>query len=173
MNKVIAHVKKAFLRILPALFYFLIMFYILMISRAVTLKQYGITVPMSTAALIGALIFAKVVLVTDRIPFLNLYPKKPLIYNVTLKTTVFGSATLVFLLAEELVRFARKNGGFENAWHHMSVNFVWPAFLVRAMWVFVLVLFYCAWSELTNVLGAHKVKEIFFGSQGKTEKRQG
>jgi hypothetical protein len=84
-----------------------------------------------------------------------------------LKTMVFSLATVLFLLIEELVRLARYHGGFAAAWERLSGDFVWSIFWIRDVWIFILVLLYCAGSELTRVIGKGKVAEIFFGSRKK------
>lgn len=163
MNSIAKKIKEIFFEMLPAFIFFLIMFHLLLVTRAMILKHYGIATQSSAIAVVAALIVAKVVLIANRIPFLNLYPKRPLIYNVILKTVVFSFATMVFMLVEELARVSRKGGGFPAAWEHMTGDFVWSLFFLREAWIFVLILLYCAGSELTRIVGREKVREIFFG----------
>lgn len=163
MNKIISRVKELFLEILPAFIFFLVMFHLLLVGRVVILKRYGIPAESSAIAFVSAFIVAKVVLIANRIPFLNSYPGKPLIYNVILKTVVFSVLTMIFMLIEELVRLSGKMGGPANACSHMLEGFTWSYFLLREAWIFVLVLLYCAGAELTRVVGARRVREIFFG----------
>ncbi len=163
MNKLLGHIKKSFLNILPALIFFLLMFHMLAVSKALILKEYGIVIPSSAVAIIGSLIVAKVVLIADKLPFLNLYPKKPLIYTVAVKTFVFGIVTIIFFLLEALIHQGIKIGNFSGAWEHMNAEVDWQAFWLREAWVFVMILFYCAATELARAVGAGRVKEIFFG----------
>lgn len=165
MSKVINKVKELFFEMLPAFIFFLIMFHLLIISRVIILQHYGVeTAGYSLAvAVVSALIVAKVVLVANRIPFLNLYPKKPLIHNVVLKTVVFSFFTMLFMVIEELVRLSRKNGGFDAAWQRFTDDFSWPYFLAREAWIFVLILLYVTGAELARVIGREKVIEILLG----------
>lgn len=163
MNNILSHIKKVFLEILPAFFFFLVMFHILAVSKALVLRQYGIMLPASAAAVIGSLIVAKVVLIADRLPFLNLYPRKPLIYNIILKTFAFSAIAFIFLITEELVHLSLKCGNMAVAWTQMKGDVNWPAFWLREIWLFVVIFFYCQAVELIRALGADKVKEIFFG----------
>jgi hypothetical protein len=163
MKKVLNKIKELFLEMLPAFVFFLIMFHLLLITRALILQHHGIASRASTVAVISALIVAKVVLIANRIPFLNLYPKKPLIHNVVLKTIVFSIFTMLFMTLEELLRLSRTNGGFPAAWGKMTSDFAWPFFFLREAWIFILILLYCAGAELTRVIGKDKVREIFFG----------
>jgi hypothetical protein len=170
-NKIFARIKKIFLEVLPAFIFFFIMFHILAVTRALALKQYGINVHVTASSIIGALIVAKVVLIADRLPFLNLYPKKPLVYTVVIKTIVFSLVTLLFLILEEWIRFARVDGSFAAGWRHLSIDTKWSAIWARQIWLFVLILFYCAARELARVIGEKKVGEIFFGTGQSVSKK--
>jgi len=161
---VLGRIRKVFLELLPAFFFFLLMFHMLIVSRALVLKQYGIVVPASAMATIGSLIMAKAALITDRLPFLNLYPRKPLIYTVVVKTLSFSAITIIFFLLEAFFHLGVKTGGFSGAWDRMSLEINWQAFWLREAWIFILIFFYCAAIELARVIGADRVKKIFFGS---------
>ena len=165
MNKILSRIKELFLEVLPAFIFFLVMFHIMMVTRALVLKQYGINAPASAVAIIGALIVAKVILIANRIPFLNLYPKKPLIWNVILKTIVFAAITFVFLIIEGIINEARRQGNFAVGVENFMSNVSWPAFWARDIWINVLILFYCAAVELAHVIGRDRVREIFFGKK--------
>jgi hypothetical protein len=163
INKILNKTKELLLEILPAFAFFLIMFYLLLVTKALILKHYGIATQSSAIAVISALIAAKVVLIANRIPLLNIYPRKPLIYNVVFKTIVFSIFTILFMLVEEFARLARTNGGCAAAWDKMTGDFTLPLFLARQAWTFILILLYCAGAELTRVIGKDKVMEIFLG----------
>jgi hypothetical protein len=158
-----AWIVKELRDVMPAFIFFLIMFHILVITRALTLRAYGITVHMTAIAVIGALIVAKAILIADKFPFLNLYPRKPLIWNAVLKTIVFGLITFLFLYIEEFIHQSRQYGSIASGYEHMETNVIWPTFWAREIWITILLLFYCSAVELARVVGADKVKEMFFG----------
>lgn len=163
LKNIASRLKREFLHLLPAFIFFFVMFRILGITRDLALKTYGV-VPRETAiALVGSLIVAKAVLIADKIRPLNQYPRRPLIWNVILKTVVFGVIVLLFFFAEEILRQAKASGGIAAGWRRLEADIIWPAFWAREIWLTVLLLFYCIASELARVLGAAKVKEIFFG----------
>ena len=163
MNKIVAYIKKELKEVLPASIFFLIMFHILVVTRALTLKAYGITAHSTAIAVIGALIVAKAILIADKLPFLNLYPRKPLVWNAVLKTVVFGIITFFFLMIEELLHQSHQYGGMTAGYEHLNTDVVWPAFWAREIWITILLLFYCSAVELARVVGPIKVREIFFG----------
>ncbi len=165
MNKAAKKVKEIFFEILPPFIFFFVMFTLMFVSKELILKRYGIATRSSTMAVVAALIVAKVVLIANRIPFLNSYPRKPLIYNVVLKTVVFSIATMILMSAEEMFRLSKLDGGFPAAWEQMTGDFAWSYFFIRQAWVFILILLYCAGAELTRVIGREKVHEIFLGKK--------
>jgi len=162
MKKIISSIRKELLEILPAFIFFLFMFQILLVTKALTLEEYGITFHASAVAIVGALFVSKAILVADKLPFLNLYPRWPLIWNVVLKTVVFSIFVFLFLFVEELLRQAHKLGGLIAAYKRLGTDVIWPVFWTGDIWLNILLLFYCATAELTRAVGADKVKKIFF-----------
>ena len=77
---------------------------------------------------IAALILAKAVLIADLMPFINLYPHKPLIYNVVWKTAIYLLIATLIHYAERLVEFWKAAGSFTAANEKMLVEIVWPHF---------------------------------------------
>ncbi|MBA4418995.1 MAG: hypothetical protein C0392_13990, partial [Syntrophus sp. (in: bacteria)] len=116
----------------------------------------------SSVAIVGALFVSKAILVADKLRFLNLYPRWPLIWSVVLKTVVFAIFVFLFLIVEELLRQTHKLGGFTIAFEHLRTDVVWPVFWTGDLWLNILLLFYCAATELTRTIGADKIKKIFF-----------
>ncbi len=162
MEKIFTHIKKGIREILPSFIFFFIMFHLLLATRALTLKEFGITTHMSLTALIGALVVAKAIFISDRFPFLNLYPKKPLIWNVICKTIMYGLITLLFLIVEEMVHQSRRYGSFSIGYERMGTDIVWPVFWAREIWVTVFLIFYSAAVEVSRVIGIEKVKSMLF-----------
>src|SRR5215468_4466605 len=95
MTKLWHTVKHEFLEVLPPTIFFLITFHIVLIDRALMLREYGLQVSSMATAAVMALLVAKVVLVADKLPFINRFPQKPLIYNVVWKTGIYVAASLV------------------------------------------------------------------------------
>ena len=82
MSNVWAKVKHEIREAIPPAIFFLISFHIIVLSRALMLREYGVQVSALAGATVGALLVAKVVLVADMLPIINRFPEKPLIYNV-------------------------------------------------------------------------------------------
>lgn len=162
MNHILGRIRKEILEILPAFVFFLFMFHVLFITRSLTLKEYGIATHPHAMVLIGALVVSKAIFIADKFPFLNGYPRRPLILDVLFKTVTFGVLTFLFLYIEELFHQAHKHGSFLAAFEHLPTDVAWPVFWSGEIWVMVLLLFYCAGVELARAIGLKRTREIFF-----------
>ena len=162
MKSILIRIKKEFLEILPTFIFFLVMFHVLFVTRALTLKEYGIASHAHAMALLGALMVSKAIFIADKFPFLNFYPRRPLIFNVLSKTVAFALFTFLFLFTEHVLRQAHKHGSFAAAFEHLTTDVSWPVFWSGEIWVMVLLLFYCAGVELSRAMGIDKTKAIFF-----------
>jgi hypothetical protein len=82
MKKVLKFLQVEFLEMLPPTIFFLVVFHIIAVTRALMAEEYGITIASSVSATIGALIVGKSILIADALPFFNRFRQKKSIYNV-------------------------------------------------------------------------------------------
>lgn len=164
MVKFAERLKHEFVQVIPPTIFFFVTFNVIAITRALMLDQYGITGPGLALATIGALIVAKVILVVDLLPFVNRFPEKPLIYNVVWKTLIYLLAALVVRYLERLISFAREHDSLLEANRHLLAEVVWSHFWAVQIWLALLLFVYCALRELTRLLGASYVRQLFFGA---------
>ena len=169
MKRLIEKVKHEMRELIPVTIFFFVSFQLLALTQSLMLRQYGIQVTIFVEALIGALIVAKVVVITDHFTFVNRFPEKPLIYNVAWKTLIYFSASLVVRYSEHLYHAWSEAGSFTAANHLLAEKIVWPHFWAVQLWLMILLLIYCAFRELVRVLGRDRVTRIFFHPPGKEE----
>lgn len=163
MSKLFGTLKEELDALLPPAIFFFVALHLVALVRVLMLKGTGIPVSTSVSVTLAALIIAKAVLIADLLPFINLYPHKPLVYNVAWKTAIyFLVATLVHYL-ERLVDYWREAGGLIAGNEKLLSEIVWPHFWAIQIFLVVLILMYCSMRELTRVIGRDKVREIFFG----------
>src|SRR5262245_57389932 len=128
MSKVWATIKREFYEILPPAIFFFISFHIILIDRALMLREYGLRLSSMTVATIGALLIAKVVLIADMLPFINRFPDRPLIYNVVWKTAIYFGTSLVVHYLEHLVPLFWRLRNLRTANDDLLSHIVWPHF---------------------------------------------
>ena len=163
MNKLTAILKEEFFALLPPTIYFFVALHIVKIVRVLMLKGTGISAMGTISVAVAALILGKAVLIADMLPIINLFPHKPLIYNVSWKTLLYLIlATLIHYL-EHLIHFWRQAGGLVAGNDKLLAEMVWPHFIAIEILLFVLIAAYCIMHELVRVIGREKVLQIFFG----------
>jgi hypothetical protein len=166
VNKVWATIKHEFHEVLPPTIFFLISFHIVILDRALMLREYGLPISSVAGATVAAFLVAKVVLIADKFPFVNRFPRKPLMYNVVWKTAIYVSASLFVHYLEHLVPLWWSMGDFGEANRRLWEEIVWPHFWAIQIWLIVLIFVYCALRELVRVIGRDRVVHIFFGTPG-------
>ena len=77
MSQLGQRIKKEVQEVIPPTIFFLIAFHILALFRSLMLRQYGIEISTVAGATVAALVVAKVVLLTDLLPFVNRFPESP------------------------------------------------------------------------------------------------
>ena len=100
---------------------------------------------------------------------INRYPDKPLVYNVAWKTMVYVLVSMLVHYLERLVDFWREAGGFIAGNQKLLAEIVWPHFWAIQILLVVFILTYCTAREFVRVIGADKVRRIFFGPMQKTQ----
>ena len=163
MSKVWPRLQHEFRQVLPPTIFFLVSFHIVVIDRRLMLLEYGLPLSSIAAATVAALLIGKVVLITDKLPFINRFPGRPLIYNVVWKTTIYMAAALLIHYLEQLVPIWWRAGDVVAANRHLVSEMVWPHFWAVQLWLIVLLFVYCSLREMIRAIGRDKVVEIFFG----------
>lgn len=163
MNGLMKKIKHEIMEIIPPTVFFFVAIGLLILTKRLMLKQYGIEFADFGAAIVGALIIAKVVLIADYFPFINKFPDKPLIYNVVWKTVIYVLAAFVVRLGEHFIPIVIKYGNFQEAATHLLDDVVWPQFWIIYIWLSVLLFVYCSLRELIRAIGKDQVVRLFFG----------
>src|SRR5277367_5170052 len=101
MSNLSIKIKEELLALIPPTLFFFVTIHIVMLVRVLMLEGTGISPVASTSAGLAALILGKAVLIADLLPIINLFPKKPLIYNVSWKT-------LIYLLLATLIHYLER-----------------------------------------------------------------
>lgn len=155
--------KQEVLAVLPPTIFFFLAFQIIALTRMLMLRQHGIPFSGFAPATVGALIVGKVVLLTDKLPFVNRFPDKPLIYNVIWKTFIYVLAAFLVRYVEHTLPFVGEYGTIRAATHQVLSEVVWPRFWAIQIWLTVLFFVYSSFRELVRVIGRDEVVRMFFG----------
>ena len=165
MSQISSRIEDELVAVIPPTVFFFAAFQLIAFTRALMLREYGISVSAFVTASIAALVVAKVVLIVDLLPFVNRFPDKPLVYNVVWKTLIYLVAALLVRYVEHLIPFVREHGDLVMANRRSLDEVVWPHFWAVQIWLVVLFFVYCALRELIRVLGRDRVLNMFFGAK--------
>lgn len=142
-------------------FYLWVVFAMFDIYRSVLVAQYQIDLAAQSFALINALALAKIALIARELRLdARLRPEgRPLIYPTLLNAAAFAALMAVFKIIEEVG---------VGMYHHKSVaqsvsefGGSWKGILCLSGIFFVMLIPYCAFSELGIVLGEGKLARYF------------
>lgn len=163
MNKIVYVITKELRAAILPIIFFVAVFHLVALTKTLILEGYRITPAGAAFATIGALIVAKVVLIADKLPFINLFSTKPLMFSVLWKTMIYGFLFLVFRSIEEIISLLSKYGSLGGASEHLIAEVSWPHFWAIQIWLIVSLLLYCSASEIVRLFGAAEIKKAFFG----------
>ena len=163
--KLLKTIKDNYIEILPPTIFFFVAFSLILVTKRLILREYGISWTGFGAAIIGAFLVGKVVLIVDKLPFVNKFPDRPLIYNASWKSLIYFLAALLVRYLEHVVSLLMKHESLMEANRHLADEIVWPQFWLIQMWLAVLFFIYCAMRELVRVIGRDKVIHMFFAGR--------
>jgi hypothetical protein len=163
MIKIVHVAKREALKLLPVTAYFLFSNELLALTQQVIAGEYGITVTSYFKALVMALVIAKVVLVVDLLPFMNIFKHKAAIWNTMWSASIYTVASLVFRLAEGMISGWSATGSFSMAFTHFSDETQWPRFWLVQTWIFLLLVNYCLFQEVGWRLAPRSMFDVVFG----------
>jgi len=167
MGKILKVIKREVIGILPATIFFLFFFHLLAFTRSLALAEYSIDADYTIVATIGALIIAKVIIVADNLPLINLFQKRPLVIDVLWRTLIYSIIALVIQYFEELIPQWIQTKHFIAANHHVIEEISWPQFWANHLWMVFGLMIYCTFSALIRAIGGDRVRELFLGSSNR------
>ena len=170
MNRIWAVVVQEIRTILPATIFFLCLFHLIVLTRAIVLNDFSLVTLRATVATVGALIVAKSILVVDKLPVARLFPGS-LVLNALWKTLLFGMVALLFQFLEELIPLLSKHESLATATAQLSEEVSWPQFWVFQLWLFGALFVYCLALELVRLAGPEKVKAMLWGPTVRASER--
>lgn len=115
MSHVFEKVKEDLLAVVPPTVFFFVALHLVAFIRVLMLKHTDVPVSTTMSLLVASLILGKAVLIADMLPFINRFPKEPLIYNVAWKTAIYLVVAAAVHYLERLYEFSRETGGLSLA----------------------------------------------------------
>lgn len=163
MKRFLLWCKKEFFHILPVFIFFLIAFNYINFTERFLLQRAGITPFTFIEILAAAAVIAKILLVIDNLPFAELFPKKPLIYNVVWKTFFYWVITICVRLSIHLLPYLFNHQSLATEFNNFYQQLNWHLFAAIQSWYLLLFFIFVTARELTFKIGSIRMRQLFFG----------
>jgi len=164
MGRIARRLKHNLLEILPAVIYFFIVFSLFYLTFGWMVGEAtGRQIMSFSRIIIGSLIIGKVMFVAGKLPFLNIFAGKPLVYSTVWKTSVYYIFALLFQVIEQMVPNIVKYKDVGIAWQYYVGHIWWPRFVTVQVWIVVLFFIFVMFQEFSTIIGRDKLRQIFIG----------
>jgi hypothetical protein len=163
LSRAVARLGEELRKILGVATYFSTGFVLIVLADRLITRGTGVELASFARALVGGLIVAKVLLITDLLPFVHAFPQKPIVHNILWKSSIYIAASLVFRYAEPLIKSLFRGAGLAASHHNAVSELMLPRTWATEIWLAMLLVAYVTVQELGRVLGKDKLKLLFFG----------
>ncbi|OGN62386.1 MAG: hypothetical protein A3F09_00810 [Chlamydiae bacterium RIFCSPHIGHO2_12_FULL_49_11] len=148
-------IRKEIKHLIPPFLFFFISFLMINLTIALSFHSRGVAPYSFLEILLASLIVAKALLVADHLPFIDLFPHRPLIFNIIWKTVIY---TIVSLLIRFLLRILpvlfKKSEPVEIG-----------LFFAIQLWYVILFTVFVTFFEIFRRVGFPEIKSMVFGKR--------
>jgi hypothetical protein len=156
--------KHEFWQLIGPTIFFFVAFNVLMFTKKLFLEDYQINFSgFFLTATLGAVLVAKAVLLADEIPFINRFPRAPLVYNVIWKTVIYSLMALIVQFLEEVIPLVWHHPNLATAALKVWQKIHWPHFWAVHILLIYFLLIYVSFRELARTFGEIPFFQMFFG----------
>jgi cell shape-determining protein MreD len=165
MHPAVEKAKTEARKLLLTAVFFAIGFCIIVLHNRLLVEGSHIKTASYARALVGGLIAAKVLLTVNMLPFFEAFPHKPMIYNITWKTSLYSVGAIVVLYVDPFLQHLFKGAGLYMSHHQAWQELMLPRTWATMIWVVVLLLVFVTTQEIDRVLGKDQLKSMFLGNR--------
>ena len=157
-----AFLVHEFKLLLPPTIYFFCAFNLISFTTNLLARHYWFALSHFLFATTMALIVGKVILVSQRLTFLERFRDAPLVWPILFKTVFYSVVVALVRVLEVFIHIARDDRGMRVAFDATVDAFTWQRFTAVQTWLFVCFLIYIAFKELTARLGGGELMRLWF-----------
>ena len=163
MSKIIRWLKKEIQELFPVILYFLISFNLVHFAQTLIRTEGYVRFTSYTGATIAALVAGKIILVTESLPFINAFPRKPLIWNTIWRFMIYSIIVVLVQFLDAFIREWIRTGEFAFARNLVTNYACHPPFWGVQIYELSFFLIYIVFSEFIKAIGGERTRKIFFG----------
>ncbi len=155
MRGILTWLKHEIVELAPVWLFFFSFILLLKATEWTVLEEVGIKEGVLGATLIFTMIIAKVFIVMDKIKAINRFEKKPLFFNILLKTFLYSIGITLARLVEKLT---------SNSTEQVIQALAHPRFWIVLVWTLVLTFIFSSVRELYKKMGKEKFLKLLFSA---------
>lgn len=162
LSATISFLKKEILELIPPTIFFFVVFELVVVIRSLLGSGLDVSMTSTGAALIGALIVGKSILIIDATPMFHWFSRPRLVVNVIWRTLLYVALALVFQVLEELIPLIRETGSWAAALSSFRDEVNWTIFWATHLFLAVFVSFYSLITTLLTLIGEDRALAALF-----------
>jgi hypothetical protein len=143
--------------------YFFVGFHLIVLTTNLLVAQYLVAVSNFMLVTMGALVVGKAVLVANKLPFIRLYDRAPLLRPILFKTGIYWIIVFFVRILERFIHFSVLEGNPPSEFpSYLIFTFSWHRFVAISIWIVVLFLIYVTATEFTHLFGPREIARLLF-----------
>jgi hypothetical protein len=158
MGKVLRWFGGEIREILPAFVFFSVVLCVVVATDALYVRGISVKAIHIITALILALTVSKAILLANALPFIDAFPRHPLVYNTAWKTAIYTVAAVLIYFLERAIEAASHH---HSLWQEIG-SIPWSRFWMVIIWLLVGFVVFVGYVEVDRRLGG-RLKSMFFG----------
>lgn len=163
MAHILKWIKEEIRSVIPAIIYFAITFNLIHFATEIMLQPDDVRYSTYLSVTIDAIIMGKVLIIVRAMPFINVFPKQPLIYNIIWKLFIYNIFIIFLRLCEHFLHLLFRHENLSTIWQILYAQITSHLFLSTQIWLFLTLLGFITFNEFGRLLGADKLKKMLFG----------
>jgi len=168
VKKVYLFVKKELLEMLPPTIFFMVVFCVIVLTRDFMSPESGTGALTYAAAIIGALIVGKSVLIADAIPVWHHFDNKSRVALIVGRTIAYAIVALLFQFLEEVIPLVRSEGSFGAGLDKLAEEVHWARFWGTHIQLLSFLALYNMLAVIVEEMGRERFTRLLFGKSGAT-----
>jgi len=168
VKKVYLFIKKEILEMLPPTIFFLVVFFVVVFTRNVMSLKSDAGALTYAAAIIGALIIGKSVLIADALPVWRHFDNKSRVALVIGRTIAYAIVALVFQFLEEIIPLARSEDSVGAGLDKLVEEIHWGRFWGTHIQLLTFLALYNTLAVIAKEMGRDRFIRLLFGKSGAT-----
>ena len=168
MKKVYLFIKKEILEMLPPTIFFLVFFCVIVLTRNLMSLKSDAGAFTYAAAIVGALIIGKSVLIAEALPVWHHFDNKSRVTLIIGRTIAYAIVALLFQFLEEVIPLARSEDSVGAGLDKLAEEIHWGRFWGTHIQLLVSLAMYNTLAVIAKEMGRDRFTRLLFGKSGAT-----